>query len=54
MATQEERMQAILARVNAAVALIQELRNNPENAAINDELDAIESALTGAEEPPEE
>lgn len=54
MANHEERLQAILTRVNAAVALIQDLRNRTDDPALSDELDAIENALAGAETPPVE
>ena len=52
MATQEERLQAILTGVQDAIALIQDLRTRTDNQAINDELDAIEQALAGVSEPP--
>lgn len=56
MATQEQRLQAILARVNETLALLNTLKDN--NPDIEDEIAAIESALTGTgdddddDEPP--
>lgn len=51
MATQEERLQVILERVNEAMALLQDLRSN--NPDLEDEIVAIETAL-GGEQPPTE
>lgn len=51
MATQEERLQAILVGVREAVRLLGELKVN--NPAIEDEIAAIEEALAPAEAPTE-
>lgn len=52
MATQEERLQAILAGVQDALAKLAALKS--DNPAIEDEISAIETALAGAKEPPPE
>lgn len=50
MATQEERLQVISARIDEVLAMLATLRDN--NPAIEDEIAAIEAKLTAPAEPP--
>lgn len=50
MATQEERLQAILVAVKSVKQMLAELKAN--NPAIEDEISAIEAELAPATEPP--